>query len=119
MTSAQILGIVLISFMIGIVFLTTRYVSEANCDGRGIYHVIVNAWFRKNEKYRVWLRQNRDYQWCIFLIFALCAMILLLIEPFKQNKMFIRPESTLWINIALWTSIFFTYRWLFKKLGKL
>lgn len=119
MTWPQVLGFILISLMIGIVYYTTKYVSSADCNGKGIYHIIINAWFRKNEAYREWLKHNRDYQWCILLILALCPMILLLIEPFRQNKMFVRPEAALYINIALWTSILFTYRWLFKKLGKI
>lgn len=118
MTAAQILGFILISLMIGIVFLTTRYVSSARYDGRGIYHIIVNAWFRNNAKYRHWLSNNRDYQWCCVLVPALCAMILLLIEPFRENRMLIRPEESLYINIILWVAIFFTYKWLFKKLNR-
>lgn len=119
MTAAQMLGFILISLMIGIVYYTTKYVSSACCDGHGMYYIVVNAWFRRNQRYREWLKHNRDYQWCIVLILALCPMILALIEPFRENKMFIRPEATLYINIALWTAILFTYRWLFKKLGKM
>lgn len=119
MTTAQVLGMILIIFMIGIVYLTTKYVASAECNGNGIYHVMVNAVFRGNSYYRDWLSKNRDYIWCMILIVALCVMILLLIEPFRENRMFIRPESTLYTNIFLWVSIFFTYRWLFKKLGKL
>lgn len=114
----QILGFVLICLMIGIVFLTTKYISGPKYKGHGIYHITINAWFRKNKEYIEWLRQNKDYHWCMILVLSLCPMILLLVEPFRQNKMFIRPESALYVNIILWTSILFTYRWLFKKLSK-
>lgn len=119
MNEAQITGFTLICLMIGIVFLTSRYVSTANCKGYGLYHIIINAWFRRNKTYRAWLKENRDYQWCVMLILSLVPMILLLIEPFRQNKMFIRPEASLYINVVLWGSIMATYYWLFKKLGKL
>lgn len=119
MTEPQIAGFILICLMIGIVFLTARYISTANYNGHGIYHLMVNAYFRGNSSYRMWLSKNKDYQWCIVLILSLIPMILLLIEPFRQNKMFIRPEASLYINITLWGSIMATYYWLFKKLGKL
>ena len=119
MTLPQLLGFILISLMIGIVYYTAKYVSGPKLNGHGIYHITINAWFRNNLLYRKWLRENKDYHWCVLLIIALCPMILLLIEPFRQNRMFIRPESSLYVNIILWTSILFTYRWLFKKLGKI
>jgi hypothetical protein len=118
MTYPQMLGFILICLMIGIVFLTTRYVSSARYKGKGVYHIIINAWFRNNQCYRAWLRVNRDYQWCMILVPCLCAAILLLIEPFRENRMFIRPEESLYINLALWVAIFFTYKWLFKKINK-
>lgn len=114
----QLLGFVLVCLMIGIVYLATKYVSSARFDGHGIYHITINAWFRGNRKYQDWLSNNKDYHWCILLVISLCPMILLLIEPFRQNRMFIRPEAALYINIALFTAIFFTYKWLFKKLKK-
>lgn len=114
----QIVGFIMIVLMIGIVYLATKYVSSARYRGHGIYHITINAWLRGNKGYRNWLRDNKDYHWCILLVLSLCPMILLLIEPFRQNKMFLRPEEALYVNIVLWTSIFFTYKWLFKKLSK-
>lgn len=119
MIEAQVIGFILICLMIGIVYLTARYISTARCKGHGLYHIIINAWFRGNKTYQYWIRNNKDYLWCLLLILSLCPMILLLIEPFRQNKMFIRPEASLYINIVLWGSIMGTYYWLFKKLGKL
>lgn len=119
MTIAQLSGFVLICLMIGIVYLATRFVSEAKFKGRGIYFITINAWFRDHKEYRKWLRDNKVYHWCILLIMALCPTILLLIEPFRQNKMFVRPEASIWINIVLWYAVFKTYNWFFKKLGKI
>lgn len=119
MTIAQISGFILICLMIGIVYLTTRFVSGVRYEGRGIYFITINAWFRGNECYRDWLRQNTIYHWCILLVMALCPTILLLIEPFRQNKMFVRPEASIFINIALWFAILKTYQWLFKKIDSI
>lgn len=119
MNEPQILGFILICQMIGLVYVASSYISTANCNGHGIYHVIINAWFRGNKRYREWLKNNRDYQWCFFLILSLCPMILLLIEPFRQNKMFIRPEASLYINVALWGALLGSYYTLTKKRKKL
>lgn len=116
MTQAQIFGFVLICLMIGIVYLTTKYVSAVRYRGHGLYYITVNAWFRRNQIYLDWLKENRGYHWCVVLIIALCPMILLLIEPFRENRVFERPEATIYINVVLWIAIFFTYKWLFKKL---
>lgn len=115
MSLAQLSGFILICLMIGIVYLATRFVSEVRFEGRGIYHITVNAWFRHNETYRYWLKHNKVYHWCILLIMALCPTILLLIEPFRQNKMFVRPEASIFINIALWFAVLKTYQWFFNK----
>jgi len=117
MSLAQFSGFVLICLMIGLVYLATRFVSQVRFNGYGIYHITVNAWFRRNRCYRDWLREHKEYHWCILLIMSLCPTILLLIEPFRQNKMFVRPEASLFINIALWLAIYNTYRWLFKKIS--
>lgn len=114
----QIIGFILICLMIGIVYLATRYVSSVRYRGHGIYHITINAWLRCDKDYRRWLSENKDYHCCILLIMSLIPMILLLIEPFRQNKMFLKPETALYIQVVLWTSIFFTYKWLFKKLSK-
>lgn len=118
MTLAQVSGFVLIGLMIGIVYLATRFVSEAKCNGKGIYHVTINAWFRGHETYQDWLRQNKIYHWCILLVIGLCFTILFLIEPFRQNKMFIRPEASIWVNILVWFAVLKTYNWFFKRVGK-
>lgn len=119
MDEPQILGFILICQMIALVFVASKYISTADCNGHGVYHVIINAWFRGNKTYREWLRNNRDYQWSFLLILSLCPMILLLIEPFRQNKMFIRPEASLYINVVLWAALLGSYYSLMKKLGKL
>lgn len=118
MSLAQLSGFILICLMIGIVYLTTRFVSEARYNGKGIYFLTINAWFRGNDEYRSWLRNNKVYHWCILLVIALCPTILLLIEPFRQNKMFVRPEASIFINIMLWFAVFKTYQWLFRKINE-
>lgn len=116
MTIAQLSGFVLICLMIWLVYLTTRFVSKASYKGRGIYFITINAWFRGNECYKEWLRSNKVYHWCILLIIALCPMILLLIEPFRENKMFIRPEATIFINIVLWFAITMRDKWFYDNI---
>lgn len=118
MIIAQLSGFILICLMIGIVYLATRFVSEAKYNGKGIYHITINAWFRDNKKYQNWLKENKVYHWCILLIIALCPTILFLIEPFRQNQMFVRPEASIWINIFLWFAVLKTYSWFFKRVGK-
>lgn len=117
MNIAQISGFILICLMIGIVYLATKFVSQAKYRGHGIYFLTINAWFRGRSDYQEWLRENKVYHWVILLILALIPTILLLIEPFRQNKMFVRPEASIFINIFLWVAIFKTYSWFFKKLS--
>jgi len=116
MNLAQLAGFILICLMIGIVYLATRFVARAQYKGRGIYFLTINAWFRGHYEYRCWLRDNKVYHWVMLLIIALIPMILLLIEPFRQNKMFIRPEASIFINIVLWLAILKTYKWFFDRL---
>lgn len=118
MSIAQFSGFVLIVLMIWLVYLTTRFVSKASYKGNGIYHLTVNAWFRNNLDYQIWLKKHRIYHWCVLLIIALCPMILLLIEPFRQNKMFIRPEATIFINIVLWFAISMRDKWFYDNYDK-
>lgn len=115
MNIAQISGFILICLMIRLVYLTTRFVSSASYNGNGIYHITINAWFRGNKRYREWLRKNTIYHWCILLVIALCPIIILLIEPFRQNEMVIRPEVTIFFNMALWLAILKRDRWFYDN----
>ena len=115
MTIAQISGFLLICVMMRIVFITTRYVSGAKFQGHGIYYLTINAWFRSNFVYKQWLRSNKIYHWCILLIIALCSTILLLIEPFRQNQMFVRPEASIFISLLLWVASERVHNWFFKS----
>lgn len=115
MTLAQLSGFVLILIMIRMVYDTTRFVSGVSFMGNGIYHITVNAWFRGNYIYRQWLKNNSIYHWCILFIIALCPTILLLIEPFRENRMFERPEASLVINIILWWASYKMNRWFFRN----
>lgn len=116
MILAQISGFILICLMIALIYVTTRFVSDVRFNGRGIYHITVNAWFRGNRMYKEWLKDNQGYHWCIVIIIALCATVLLLIEPFRNNKMFIRPEASLFISALLWFSILKRDQWFFKRI---
>lgn len=116
MSLEQIIGYVLISAMIGIVYLATRVVSTIEYRDNGIYHITVNAWFRGNKIYKDWLSDNTIYHWLIVLILCLIVIILCLIPPFSQGKMFNRPILSLIVSVPLWISIYHTYRWLFRKL---
>lgn len=116
MIIAQLSGYALICLMIGIVYLATRFVSEAEYKGKSIYYITINAWFRGHCEYQDWLRSNKIYHWCILLVIALCPTILLLIEPFSQNKLFIDPETSIYVNLLLWFSVLKTYNWFFKRL---
>jgi hypothetical protein len=118
MTLAQASGFVLICLMIWLIYATTRFVSQARFNGKGIYFITINAWFRKNKLYQAWLRQNKGYHYCIVVVISLCATVLVLIEPFRHNKMFMRPEETLFISALLWWSILKKDQWLYKKVGK-
>lgn len=118
MTLAQFSGFILICQMVWLVYDTTRFVSGASYNGNGIYHITINAWFRGNPAYKRWLRRNSVYHWCILLIVALCPMILLLIEPFRHNNMFVRPEISLVINILLWMAILMTNKRLYAHYDK-
>lgn len=119
MTAEQISGYILICLMMGIVFLATRFVCGVRYNGRGIYFITINAWFRHHEAYREWLRGNKVYHWCILLVIMLCVTILFLIPPFSQGKMLVRPELSIYTNVALWLAILFTYRWFFNKINSL
>lgn len=100
------------------VYDTTRFVSGVSFMGNGIYHITVNAWFRGNYTYQQWLKNNTVYHWCILFIIALCPTILLLIEPFRENRMFERPEASLVINIMLWYASYKMNRWFFRNSSK-
>ena len=117
MTTAQLLGFILICLMITMVYYTTKYVSSVRFRGHCLYFVMVNGYIRRKPVYLEWLKRNKDYTWCVLLILSLCPMILALIEPFRNNKMFIRPEATLYINIFLWVSITLRDKWLYRKAG--
>lgn len=114
MTIEQISGFILICLMIGIVYMATRFVSSVRVNGRGIYWITVNAWFRHNEFYREWLKDNKVYHWCMLLVIALCPTILFLIPPFSKGNMLVRPELSIYTNVLLWFAIFATYQWFFK-----
>lgn len=117
MTIAQLSGLILICLMICLVYLTTRFVAEAHCNGRGVYHIMINAWFRGNKMYKDWIKVNYGYLVCVVVIIGLCSMVLLLIEPFRHNKMFIRPEASIFINVLLWGAIVFRDQWMYKIVG--
>lgn len=114
MSLEQFSGFILICLMIGIVFMATRFVSSVRHNGKDIYFITINAWFRGHHEYQEWLKNNTVYHWCVLLVMALCPTILFLIKPFSRGHMFVRPEMTLYTNILLWTAIFATYRWFFK-----
>lgn len=115
MSLAQFFGFILLLVMIRMVYDTTRFVSSATFMGRGIYFITVNAWFRNNETYKGWLKNNSIYHWCILFIIALCPTIVLLIEPFRENRMFERPEASVFISIVLWYASYKMNRWFFKN----
>jgi len=118
MSIAQVSGFILMCLMIGIVYLATRFVSQAKYKGKGIYFVTINAWFRGHMEYRNWLRSNKIYHWLILLIIALIPTMLMLIVPFSQDRMFIRPEAGIFINTVLWFAILKTYKWFFDRLHR-
>lgn len=118
MNVAQLSGFVLICLMISLVYITTKFVSGVRFKGHGIYFITINACFRGHKVFRGWLKDNYGYLWCIILIISLSATILLLIEPFRHNKMFIRPEASIFINVFLWVSILYRDKWLYGKIQK-
>jgi hypothetical protein len=118
MTLAQLSGFVLICLMIYLIYVTTKFVSGVRFNGRGIYFITINAWFRNNRLYKEWLKDNKGYHYCIVIVVAMCATVLLLIEPFRSNKMFIRPEASLFISALLWWSILKRDQWFFRKISK-
>lgn len=115
MNVAQLSGFILICLMISLVYLTTKFVSSVRFRGHGIYFITINAWFRGHKVFKDWLKDNYGYLWCIILIVSLSVTILLLIEPFRHNKMFIRPEASIFVNIFLWVSILYRDKWLYGK----
>jgi len=115
MTAEQFTGYVLLCLMIGLVYLATRFVCDARYKNKGIYYITINAWFRGNKEYRSWLKYHKIYHWCILLIVGLCPTILLLIHPFSEGRMLMRPENSIYVNVLLWTGILLSYRWFFKQ----
>lgn len=115
MSLAQVFGFILLLIMIKMVYDTTRFVSSANFQGRGIYYITINAWFRNNEVFKEWLRQNSIYHWCMLFVIALCPTILLLIPPFRENRMFERPEAIPFIGAILWYASYRMNRFFYKK----
>lgn len=116
MTPEQISGYILLVLMSILAILATAFVSGAKYDGRGIYYLTINAWFRGNKEYCEWLRNNSVYHWCILLIGMLCPTILSLAPSFRAGNMIIRPELMIWLNPVLWLAILMSYRWFFKRL---
>jgi len=115
MSFAQMSGYILLVLMILLTFETTKFVSGARFNGRGIYFITVNAWFRGHKGYLNWLRNNRIYHWCILLIIALCPTILLLIRPFSQGHMLIRDELSPYFNVMLWFALCFVLRIFYNR----
>lgn len=118
MTMFQISGFILICCMIRMVYLATRYVSGARYKQWGVYHITINAWFRGNDEYKEWLRNNKTYHWCVLLIMSLCLVILTLIDSYRRNELFIMFESSTLINVLLCISILKAQFWFVKRLGK-
>ena len=118
MTLFQASGFILICLMIRIVYLATRYVSEVEYDGRGIYYITVNAWFRNNYQYKEWLKNNKVYHWCILFILSLCFIILLLVDSYRRNDLFMVAETSILFNIFLCISILKAQLWFVKRLSK-
>lgn len=116
MTFEQFIGFALISLMMGIVFLATQFVASAENNGKGLWYNTMRAVYWGDYKYREWLKNNTVYWWCVLLIICLCITIIGLIPPFREGKIYLRPFITLVVSIPLWISIFYTYKWFFKKI---
>ena len=116
MILAQITGFILICLMIALIYLTTRFVSDVRFNGKGIYHITVNAWFRGNKMYKEWSKENKGYYYCIAVIIGLTCTILLLIEPFSEKRMIVRPEASLFVSGLLWLAMLKRDQWFFKKI---
>lgn len=119
MSPEQISGYVLLLMMSLLACLSAAFVSGAKYQGRGIYYITINGWFRGNQNYRQWLKENKIYHWCILLIMALVPTILSLAPNFRSGNMILRPEIMTWINPFLWFAHLASYRWFFKKMGKI
>lgn len=118
MSFEQLIGLCLIILMMGIVLLATRFVSSAVYNDKGLWHITIRAIFWDDQKYKFWLKNNLVYWWCVLLIVCLCVVIMALIPPFRQGHVYVRPIISLLVSIPLWTSIFYTYKWFFKRVGK-
>jgi len=118
MTPEQLSGYILLVMMSVLACLAAAFVSGHKYDGRGIYYITINAWFRGNKEYLSWLRENKIYHWCILLVFTLCPTILSLIPTFRAGNMIFRPEIMTWINPILWAAHLGCYCWFFKKMSK-
>lgn len=116
MTPEQFSGWILLVLMSVLAILATMFVSGPKYDGRGIYFITINAWFRGNKDYCRWLSKNTIYHWCILLVVFLCPLILSLVPSFRAGNMLFRPELLVWINPLLWTAILFSYRWFFNNM---
>lgn len=112
----QFSGWILLLLMSILAVLATAFVSGPKYDGKGIYWLTVNAWFRGNKEYSRWLRDNSVYHWCCVLIAFLCPTVLSLAPSFSDGNMIVRPELMIWINPFLWLAILMSYRWFFKRI---
>ena len=115
MNFAQMSGYILLVLMILLVFETTKYVAGARYNGRGIYYLTVNAWFRCHRIYRKWLWDNFGYYLAMGVIVALIPTILMLVGPFSKGDMLVRPEWSPFINVVLWVFMFLLLRFFYNK----
>lgn len=116
MTIYEVFGFLMIIGMMALVFVATRFVSGKKYNGKGIWHIVVNAYLRNKSHYKQWLHYNMVYLWSVLLILVLIVTILGLIGSFSHSKMFDRPKLILIVSPIVWLSIYKCYSWFVKKL---
>lgn len=112
----NILSFGLVLSMTGLVFIATRFISSAECNGHGIWHITINALFRGRQDYQNYLKSNSVYLWSVLLVMTLCVMTIALVGAFSHNKIFGRPEIISWAGPIFYLSIIMCFRWFVKKI---
>lgn len=115
-TIYDLIGFGLVTSMMALAFVVTRFIAEVKYNDKGLWHIIVRAYAWRDCRYREWIRDNRVYLWSPLLLVTLCATILGLIGSFSHSTMFDRPEWVLVISLPMWFSIYKTYQWFINKL---
>lgn len=115
MSLFQFFGLSLEVMMMILVFVMARFAASAEYNGRGLWHITVRSFIRRDKTYLDWSKANMEYLWASVLVISLCVIIISMVPPFSQNRMLVRPEAAIFVSPILYLSIIRCYVILIKK----